>query len=153
MQFDELSLKKEIEDSIASDVKFNIKYDNSRNSEAPSNYSLYEIGNGPTVSTPKYLVTFALNFDTTESANPIQRTKHLIVTAKSELLRKTQIINWVELKTEVEIEKSGVFGNNSISKRKDLDNIQATVSDLALETIAQTLATFRLQKFQRQNQT
>ena len=139
MQFDELSLKKEIEDSIASDVKFNIKYDNSRNSEAPSNYSLYEIGNGPTVSIPKYLVTIALNFDTTESANPIQRKKHLVVTAKSELFRKTQIINWVELQTEVEIEKSGVFVNNSISKRKGLDNIQAAVSDLALETIAQTL--------------
>ena len=75
MQFDELSLKKEIEDSIASDVKFNIKYDNSRNSETPSNYSLYEIGNGPTVSIPKYLIRFALNFDTTESANPIQRKK------------------------------------------------------------------------------
>ena len=62
------------------------------------------------------MVTFALNFDTTDSANPIQRKKHLIVTAKSELLRKTQIINWVELKTELEIEKSGVFGNNSIEK-------------------------------------
>jgi len=139
MQFDELSLKKEIQASIVSDDKFNIKNDNSRNSEVLSNYSLYEIGNSPTVSTPKYLVTLALNLDTAERANPIQRTKHLIVTAKSELLRRTQIINSVELKTEVEIEKSGVFGNNSISRRKHLDNIQATVSDLALETIAETL--------------
>jgi len=63
----------------------------------------------------------------------------LLVKAKSELFRKSQTLNGVERKTEIEIEKSGLFVSGSNSRRRDSESIQAAVFELALESITQTL--------------
>ena len=59
--------------------------------------------------------------------------------AQSELFRKSQALNGAESKTEIEIEKSGMFVSGSNSRRRDSESIQAAVFELALESITQTL--------------
>ena len=138
VQFDELSLTQTIEAMMAANRKFNFQENNSDRSTTSSSYSLYENENTPKRSIPNYLLTLSLDLDVT-TTNVIQRKKVLLVKAKSELFRKAKALNGTETKTEMEIEKSGMFVGGSNSRRRDLDSIQEAVFKLAVESITQTL--------------
>ena len=138
VQFDELSLTQTIEAMMAANRKFNFQENNSDRSTTSSSYSLYEIENTPKRSIPNYLLTLSLDLDV-KTTNVIQRKKVLLVKAKSELFRKAKALNGTETKTEMEIEKSGMFVGGSNSRRRDLDSIQDAVFKLAVESITQTL--------------
>ena len=138
VQFDQLSLTQTIADMMANNSKFNFQESNPYRSTTSSSYSLYENENAPVRSTPNYLLTLALDLDV-KTTNVLQRKKVLSVKAKSELLRKSQALNGAESKTEIEIEKSGMFVSGSNSMRRDSESIQAAVFELALESITQTL--------------
>lgn len=138
VQFDELSLTQTIEAMMAANRKFNFQENNSDRSTTSSSYSLYENENTPKRSIPNYLLTLSLDLDV-KTSNVIQRKKVLLVKAKSELFRKSKALNGTETKTEMEIEKSGMFVGGSNSRRRDLDSIQEAVFKLAVESITQTL--------------
>ena len=138
VQFDELSLTQTIEAMMAANRKFNFQENNSDRSTTSSSYSLYENENTPKRSIPNYLLTLSLDLDV-KTSNVIQRKKVLLVKAKSELFRKSKALNGTETKTEMEIEKSGMFVGGSNSRRRDLDSIQDAVFKLAVESITQTL--------------
>ena len=138
VQFDELSLTQTIEAMMAANPKFNFQENNSDRSSTSSSYSLYESGNTPKRSIPNYLLTLSLDLDV-KTTNVIQRKKVLLVKAKSELFRKSKALNGTETKTEMEIEKSGMFVGGSNSRRRDLESIQEAVFKLAVESITQTL--------------
>ena len=138
VQFDELSLTQTIEAMMAANPKFNFQENNSDRSSTSSSYSLYESGNTPKRSIPNYLLTLSLDLDA-KTTHVIQRKKVLVVKAKSELFRKSKALNGTETKTEMEIEKSGMFVGGSNSRRRDLDSIQEAVFKLAVESITQTL--------------
>ncbi|MDB9833238.1 hypothetical protein OAC59_05625 [Planktomarina temperata] len=138
VQFDELSLTQTIEAMMAANRKFNFQENNSDRSTTSSSYSLYENENTPKRSIPNYLLTLSLDLDV-KTTNVIQRKKVLIVKAKSELFRKSKVLNATETKTEMEIEKSGVFVGGSNSRRRDLESIQEAVFELAVGSITQTL--------------
>ena len=138
VQFDQLSLTQTIAAMMANNSKFNFQEINPYRSTTSSSYSLYENENAPVRSTPNYLLTLALDLDV-KTTNVLQRKKVLSVKAKSELLRKSQALNGAESKTEIEIEKSGMFVSGSNSTRRDSESIQAAVFELALESITQTL--------------
>ena len=138
VQFDELSLTQTIEAMMAANRKFNFQENNSERSTTSSGYSLYENENTPKRSIPNYLLTLSLDLDV-KTTNVIQRKKVLLVKAKSELFRKSKALNGTETKTEMEIEKSGMFVGGSNSRRRDLESIQEAVFELAVESITQTL--------------
>ena len=138
VQFDELSLTQTIEAMMAANPKFNFQENNSDRSSTSSSYSLYESGNTPKRSIPNYLLTLSLDLDV-KTTNVIQRKKVLLVKAKSELFRKSKALNGTETKTEMEIEKSGMFVGGSNSRRRDLESIQEAVFELAVGSITQTL--------------
>ena len=138
VQFDELSLTQTIEAMMAANRKFNFQENNSDRSTTSSSYSLYENENIPKRSTPNYLLTLSLDLDV-KTTNVIQRKKVLLVKAKSELFRKSKALNGTETKTEMEIEKSGMFVGGSNSRRRDLESIQEAVFELAVGSITQTL--------------
>ena len=138
VQFDELSLTQTIEAMMATNSKFNFQENNPYRSTTSSSYSLYENENAPVRSTPNYLLTLSLDLDV-KTTNVLQRKKVLSVKAQSELFRKSQALNGAESKTEIEIEKSGMFVGGSNSRRRDSESIQAAVFELALESITQTL--------------
>ena len=138
VQFDELSLTHTIEAMMAANRKFNFQENNSERSTTSSGYSLYENENTPKRSIPNYLLTLSLDLDV-KTTNVIQRKKVLLVKAKSELFRKSKALNGTETKTEMEIEKSGMFVGGSNSRRRDLESIQEAVFELAVESITQTL--------------
>ena len=138
VQFDELSLTQTIEAMMAANPKFNFQENNSDRSSTSSSYSLYESGNTPKRSIPNYLLTLSLDLDV-KTTHLIQRKKVLVVKAKSELFRKSKALNGTETKTEMEIEKSGMFVGGSNSRRRDLESIQEAVFKLAVESITQTL--------------
>ena len=138
VQFDELSLTQTIEAMMAANRKFNFQENNSDRSTTSSGYSLYENENTPKRSIPNYLLTLSLDLDV-KATNVIQRKKVLLVKAKSQLFRKSKALNGTETKTEMEIEKSGMFVGGSNSSRRDLDSIQEAVFKLAVESITQTL--------------
>ena len=138
VQFDELSLTQTIEAMMAANRKFNFQENNSDRSTTSSSYSLYENENTPKRSIPNYLLTLSLDLDV-KTSNVIQRKKVLLVKAKSQLFRKSKALNGTETKTEMEIEKSGMFVGGSNSRRRDLDSIQEAVFKLAVESITQTL--------------
>ena len=138
VQFDELSLTQTIEAMMAANRKFNFQENNSDRSTTSSSYSLYETENTPKRSIPNYLLTLSLDLDV-KTTNVIQRKKVFLVKAKSELFRKSKALNGTETKTEIEIEKSGMFVGGSNSRRRDLDSIQEAVFKLAVESITQTL--------------
>ena len=138
VQFDELSLTQTIEAMMATNSKFNFQENNPYRSTTSSSYSLYENENAPVRSTPNYLLTLSLDLDV-KTTNLLQRKKVLSVKAQSELFRKSQALNGAESKTEIEIEKSGMFVSGSNSRRRDSESIQAAVFELALESITQTL--------------
>ena len=138
VQFDELSLTHTIEAMMAANRKFNFQENNSDRSTTSSGYSLYENENTPKRSIPNYLLTLSLDLDV-KTTNVIQRKKVLLVKAKSELFRKSKALNGTETKTEMEIEKSGMFVGGSNSRRRDLESIQEAVFELAVESITQTL--------------
>ena len=138
VQFDELSLTHTIEAMMAANRKFNFQENNSERSTTSSGYSLYENENTPKRSIPNYLLTLSLDLDV-KTTNVIQRKKVLLVKAKSELFRKSKALNGTETKTEMEIEKSGMFVGGSNSRRQDLESIQEAVFELAVESITQTL--------------
>jgi len=138
VQFDELSLTHTIEAMMAANRKFNFQENNSERSTTSSGYSLYENENTPKRSMPNYLLTLSLNLDV-KTTNVIQRKKVLLVKAKSELFRKSKALNGTETKTEMEIEKSGMFVGGSNSRRRDLESIQEAVFKLVVESITQTL--------------
>ena len=138
VQFDELSLTHTIEAMMAANRKFNFQENNSERSTTSSGYSLYENENTPKRSIPNYLLTLSLDLDV-KTTNVIQRKKVLLVKAKSELFRKSKALNGTETKTEMEIEKSGMFVGGSNSRRRDLESIQEAVFELALGSITQTL--------------
>ena len=138
VQFDELSLTQTIEAMMAANPKFNFLENNSDRSSTSSSYSLYESGNTPKRSIPNYLLTLSLDLDV-KTTNVIQRKKVLVVKAKSELFRKSKALNGTETKTEMEIEKSGMFVAGSNSRRRDLESIQEAVFELAVGSITQTL--------------
>ena len=138
VQFDEQSLAQTIEAMMAANRKFNFQENNSDRSTTPSSYSLYENENTPKRSIPNYLLTLSLDLDV-KTTNVIQRKKVLLVKAKSELFRKSKALNGTETKTEMEIEKSGMFVGGSNSRRQDLESIQEAVFELAVESITQTL--------------
>ncbi|MDA9214348.1 hypothetical protein N9O86_00045 [Planktomarina temperata] len=138
VQFDELSLTQTIEAMMAANPKFNFQENNSGRSSTSSSYSLYESGNTPKRSIPNYLLTLSLDLDA-KTTHVIQRKKVLVVKAKSELFRKSKALNGTETKTEMEIEKSGMFVGGSNSRRRDLESIQEAVFELAVGSITQTL--------------
>ena len=138
VQFDELSLTHTIEAMMAANRKFNFQESNSDRSTTSSGYSLYENENTPKRSIPNYLLTLSLDLDV-KTTNVIQRKKVLLVKAKSELFRKSKALNGTETKTEMEIEKSGMFVGGSNSRRRDLESIQEAVFELAVGSITQTL--------------
>ena len=138
VQFDELSLTQTIEAMMAANRKFNFQENNSDRSTTSSSYSLYENENTPKRSIPNYLLTLSLDLDV-KTSNVIQRKKVLLVKAKSELFRKSKALNGTETKTEMEIEKSGMFVGGSNSRRRDLESIQEAVFELAVESITKTL--------------
>ena len=138
VRFDELSLTHTIGAMMAANRKFNFQENNSERSTTSSGYSLYENENTPKRSIPNYLLTLSLDLDV-KTTNVIQRKKVLLVKAKSELFRKSKALNGTETKTEMEIEKSGMFVGGSNSKRRDLESIQEAVFKLAVESITQTL--------------
>ena len=138
VQFDEVSLTQTIEAMMAANPKFNFQENNSDRSSSSSSYSLYESGNTPKRSIPNYLLTLSLDLDV-KTTNVIQRKKVLLVKAKSELFRKSKALNGTETKTEMEIEKSGMFVGGSNSRRRDLESIQEAVFELAVGSITQTL--------------
>ena len=138
VQFDELSLTQTIEAMMAANPKFNFQENNSDRSSTSSSYSLYESGNTPKKSIPNYLLTLSLDLDA-KTTHVIQRKKVLVVKAKSELFRKSKALNGTETKTEMEIEKSGMFVAGSNSRRRDLESIQEAVFELAVGSITQTL--------------
>ena len=138
VQFDELSLTQTIEAMMAANPKFNFQENNSDRSSTSSSYSLYESGNTPKRSIPNYLLTLSLDLDA-KTTHVIQRKKVLVVKAKSELFRKSKALNGTETKTEMEIEKSGMFVGGSNSRRQDLESIQEAVFELAVGSITQTL--------------
>ena len=138
VQFDELSLTQTIEAMMAANRKFNFQENNSDRSTTSSSYSLYENENTPKRSIPNYLLTLSLDLDV-KTTNVIQRKKVLLVKAKSELFRKSKALNGTETKTEMEIEKSGMFVGGSNSRRRDLESIQEAVFELAVGSITQTL--------------
>ena len=138
VQFDELSLTQTIEAMMAANPKFNFQENNSDRSSTSSSYSLYESGNTPKRSIPNYLLTLSLDLDA-KTTHVIQRKKVLVVKAKSELFRKSKALNGTETKTEMEIEKSGMFVAGSNSRRQDLESIQEAVFELAVGSITQTL--------------
>ena len=138
VQFDELSLTHTIEAMMAANRKFNFQENNSERSTTSSGYSLYENENTPKRSIPNYLLTLSLDLDV-KTTNVIQRKKVLLVKAKSELFRKSKALNGTETKTEMEIEKSGMFVGGSNSRRRDLESIQEAVFELAVGSITQTL--------------
>ena len=138
VQFDELSLTQTIEAMMAANRKFNFQENNSDRSTTSSSYSLYENENTPKRSIPNYLLTLSLDLDV-KTSNVIQRKKVLLVKAKSELFRKSKALNGTETKTEMEIEKSGMFVGGSNSRRRDLESIQEAVFQLAVDSITQTL--------------
>ena len=138
VQFDELSLTHTIEAMMAANRKFNFQENNSERSTTSSGYSLYENENTPKRSIPNYLLTLSLDLDV-KTTNVIQRKKVLLVKAKSELFRKSKALNGTETKTEMEIEKSGMFVAGSNSRRRDLESIQEAVFELAVGSITQTL--------------
>lgn len=138
VQFDELSLTQTIEAMMAANPKFNFQENNSDRSSTSSSYSLYESGNTPKRSIPNYLLTLSLDLDV-KTTHVIQRKKVLVVKAKSELFRKSKALNGTETKTEIEIEKSGMFVGGSNSRRRDLESIQEAVFELAVGSITQTL--------------
>ncbi|MDA9240359.1 hypothetical protein N9P31_01700 [bacterium] len=138
VQFDKLSLTQAIESMMATDHKFNFQKNDSDRFTASSSYSLYDNENAPVRSVPNYLLTLALDLDV-KTTNVIQRKKVLLVKAKSELFRKSQVLSGAEPKTEIEIEKSGMFASGSNSRRQDLESIQTAISELALASITQTL--------------
>ena len=138
VQFDELSLTHTIEAMMAANRKFNFQENNSERFTTSSGYSLYENENTPKRSIPNYLLTLSLDLDV-KTTNVIQRKKVLLVKAKSELFRKSKALNGTETKTEMEIEKSGMFVGGSNSRRRDLESIQEAVFQLAVDSITQTL--------------
>ena len=138
VQFDELSLTQTIEAMMAANPKFNFQENNSDRSSTSSSYSLYENENTPKRSIPNYLLTLSLDLDV-KTTHVIQRKKVLVVKAKSELFRKSKALNGTETKTEMEIEKSGMFVGGSNSRRRDLESIQEAVFELAVGSITQTL--------------
>ena len=138
VQFDEQSLAQTIEAMMAANRKFNFQENNSDRSTTSSSYSLYENENTPKRSIPNYLLTLSLDLDV-KTTNVIQRKKVLLVKAKSELFRKSKALNGTETKTEMEIEKSGMFVGGSNSRRQDLESIQKAVFELAVESITKTL--------------
>ena len=138
VQFDELSLTQTIEAMMAANPKFNFQENNSDRSSTSSSYSLYESGHAPKRSIPNYLLTLSLDLDV-KTSNVIQRKKVLLVKAKSELFRKSKALNGTETKTEMEIEKSGMFVGGSNSRRRDLESIQEAAFELAVGSITQTL--------------
>ena len=138
VQFDELSLTQTIEAMMAANRKFNFQENNSDRSTTSSSYSLYENENTPKRSIPNYLLTLSLDLDA-KTTNVIQKKKVLLVKAKSELFRKSKALNTKETKTEMEIEKTGMFVGGSNSRRRDLESIQQAVFELAVESITQTL--------------
>ncbi len=138
VQFDEQSLAQTIEAMMAANRKFNFQENNSDRSTTSSSYSLYENENTPKRSIPNYLLTLSLDLDV-KTTNVIQRKKVLLVKAKSELFRKSKALNGTETKTEMEIEKSGMFVGGSNSRRQDLESIQEAVFELAVESITKTL--------------
>jgi hypothetical protein len=138
VRFDELSLTHTIGAMMAANRKFNFQENNSERSTTSSGYSLYENENTPKRSIPNYLLTLSLDLDV-KTTNVIQRKKVLLVKAKSELFRKSKALNGTETKTEMEIEKSGMFVGGSNSRRRDLESIQEAVFKLAVESITQTL--------------
>ncbi|MDA9891664.1 hypothetical protein N9D47_03485 [Planktomarina temperata] len=138
VQFDELSLTQTIEAMMAANPKFNFQENNSDRSSTSSSYSLYESGNTPKRSIPNYLLSLSLDLDA-KTTHVIQRKKVLVVKAKSELFRKSKALNGTETKTEMEIEKSGMFVGGSNSRRRDLESIQEAVFELAVGSITQTL--------------
>lgn len=138
VQFNELSLTQTIEAMMAASRKFNFQENNSDRSTNSSSYSLYENENTTKRSVPNYLLTLSLDLDV-KTTNVIQRKKVLSVKAKSELFRKSKALNGTETKTEMEIEKSGIFVGGSNSRRRDLESIQEAVFELAVESITQTL--------------
>ena len=138
VQFDELSLTHTIEAMMAANRKFNFQENNSERFTTSSGYSLYENENTPKRSIPNYLLTLSLDLDV-KTTNVIQRKKVLLVKAKSELFRKSKALNGTETKTEMEIEKSGMFVGGSNSRRRDLESIQEAVFELAVGSITQTL--------------
>ena len=138
VQFDELSLTQTIEAMMAANRKFNFQENNSDRSTTSSSYSLYENENTPKRSIPNYLLTLSLDLDA-KTTHVIQRKKVLVVKAKSELFRKSKALNGTETKTEMEIEKSGMFVGGSNSRRRDLESIQEAVFELAVGSITQTL--------------
>ena len=147
MQIDEQSIRRQLAADMTADGKFNIKQKNSAYSVGASNYSLYEIDNTPAVSAPKYTMAVKLDLDIKNNTNPLQRAKILIVKVKSKLIRGSQVINSTDLQLDIAIEKHGFLINGPNSGRKNLDDIQRDISDLAQRSVAQTLKKLECKNF------
>lgn len=147
MQIDEQSIKRRIEAEITADGKFNIKKQNHTAPTVRSEYSLYKIDDAPIATAPPYTLAVGLDFDVKNYSNPLQRKKVLIVSAKSELIRESQVIKSTVLKTEINLDRRIVLISNMNSGRKRLENIQRDINLLAQEAIAQTLRQLECKNF------
>ena len=147
MQIDEQSIKRRIEAEITADGKFNIKKQNHTVPTVRSEYSLYKIDDAPIATAPPYTLAVGLDFDIKNYSNPLQRKNVLIVSAKSELIRDSQVIKSTISKTEINLDRRIVLINNMNSGRKRLENIQRDVNLVAQEAIAQTLQQLECKNF------
>ena len=133
--------------AITADGKFNIKKQNHTVPTVRSEYSLYKIDDAPIATAPPYTLAVGLDFDIKNYSNPLQRKNVLIVSAKSELIRDSQVIKSTVSKTEINLGRRIVLINNMNSGRKRLENIQRDVNLVAQEAIAQTLQQLECKNF------
>ena len=149
MQIDGKSILRQVTAQVNADGKFKVSPGPSNNSSDASSYSLYEKPSDSQSSNtnPKYTASLKLELDIINNSNLLAKSKTLIITAKSDLSRKTQLINSTELQADIEFDKRGLYAGTQFSGRKNLENIQNDISALAQRAVAETLQELECKNF------
>ena len=149
MQIDGKSILRQVTAQVNSDGKFKVSPGPSTNSLDESSYSLYEKSSDVQSSNtnPKYTASLKLELDIINNSNLLAKSKTLIIKVKSDLSRKTQLINSTELEADIEFDKRGLYAGTQFSGRKNLENIQNDISVLAQRAVAETLQELECKNF------
>lgn len=138
MQIDEQSLKSKIKNQINASEKFNISPTSSVQGGDQSEYSLYETTTTMVAAVPNYTITLKIDLDIEDKSSLLLQSKTLVVKAKSDLIRRSQIIESTQLQDSFRLETI-LLTNNISSGRKNLEALQKEIDELARLSVAKTL--------------
>lgn len=149
MNIDQAVLIRQVKAHMKNDEKYNFISNSAGQVSGSSDYSLYEADDKINTNkvSPKYSVTLRIELDTKDTSNLLKREKTLLVRAKSDLIRKGQVINSAVLQSDIELEKQEVLDIGNNSARKNLGDIQNSIAALAQRTVNQAIQKLECRHF------